>query len=93
MSKRRMVLQEPVSGSAMSNIEHTFADTNRHLVEVPDSFAVARWRRDADVATICRCILGTLKYEPHAADTTSLRQAVVEQREAARALAPGRSAT
>ena len=41
-----------VSGSAMSNNEHTFADTNRHLVEVPDSFAVARWRRDADVATI-----------------------------------------
>ena len=22
---------------------HTFTDTNRHLVEVPDSFAVARW--------------------------------------------------
>jgi hypothetical protein len=87
----RMVLQEPVSGSAMSNIEHTFADTNRHLVEVPDSFAVARWRRDADVATICRCILGTLKHEPHAALRRAL-EALVEQREAARALAPGRSA-
>jgi hypothetical protein len=55
---------------------------NRHLVEVPDRFAVARWSRDADVATIARCILGTLKYEPHAADTTALRHAlegVIEQ--------------
>jgi len=49
---------------------------NRHLVEVPDSFAVARWSRDADVATIARCILGTLKYEPHTADTTVLRRAL-----------------
>ena len=65
-----------VSGSAMSNNEHTFADTNRHLVEVPDSFAIARWPRDADVATISRCILGTLKYEPHTADITVLRQAL-----------------
>lgn len=73
---RRMVLQEPVSGSAMSNNEHTFADRNRHLVEVPDSFAIARWPRDADVATIARCILATLKYEPHTADTTLLRQAL-----------------
>jgi len=66
-----------VLGSAMSNNEHTFADTNRHLVEVPDSFAIAPWSRDADVATIARCILGTLKYEPHAADTTVLRRALV----------------
>jgi hypothetical protein len=49
---------------------------NRHLVEVPDRFAVARWSRDADVATIARCILGTLKYEPHTADTTVLRHAL-----------------
>src|SRR5215470_14327088 len=49
---------------------------NRHLAEVPDNFAVARWSRDADVATIARCILGTLKYEPHTADTTVLRQAL-----------------
>jgi hypothetical protein len=49
---------------------------NRHLVEVPDSFAVARWSRDADVATIARCILANLKYEPHTADTTLLRQAL-----------------
>ena len=60
----------------MSNNEHTFADTNRHLVEVPDSFAIARWPRDADVATIARCILGTLKYEPHTANTTVLRRAL-----------------
>ena len=71
-----MVLQEPVSGSAMSNNEHTFADRNRRLVEVPDSFAIARWPRDADVATIARCIVATLKYEPHTADTTLLRQAL-----------------
>jgi hypothetical protein len=58
------------------NTEHEFADTNRHLVEVPDTFAIARWPRDADVATICRCILGTLKYEPHAADITVLRRAL-----------------
>jgi hypothetical protein len=56
--------------------QHTFADTNRHLVEVPDTFAIARWRRDADVASIARCILGTLKYEPHAADTRPLRSAL-----------------
>jgi hypothetical protein len=58
------------------NTEHGFADTNRHLVEVPDTFAIARWPRDADVATIARCILGTLKYEPHAADLTALRRAL-----------------
>jgi hypothetical protein len=55
---------------------------NRHLVEVPDRFAVARWSHEADVATIARCILGTLKYEPHTADTTALRRAlegVIEQ--------------
>ena len=59
-----------------SNTEHKFADTNLHLVEVPDTFAIARWPRDADVATIARCILGTLKYEPHTADTTALRRAL-----------------
>ena len=58
------------------NTEHEFADTNRHLVEVPDTFAIARWPRDADVATIARCILATLKYEPHTADTTALRRAL-----------------
>ena len=60
----------------MSNTEHDFADTNRHLVEVPDSFAIARWPRDADVATIARCILATLRYEPHTTDVTVLRQAL-----------------
>lgn len=51
-------------------------DRNRHIVEIPDSFASAHWSREADVATICRCILGTLKYEPHAADLTPLRSAL-----------------
>jgi hypothetical protein len=60
----------------MKNTEHKFADKNRHLVEVPHTFAIARWRRDADIITIARCILGTLKYEPHAADTTPLRDAL-----------------
>jgi hypothetical protein len=54
----------------------SFADPNRFLVEIPHGFAVARWSRDADVATIARCILGTLKYEPHAVDTTVLRRAL-----------------
>ena len=49
---------------------------SRHLVEVPDSFAIAPWPRDADVATIACCILGTLKYEPHAVDTAVLRRAL-----------------
>jgi hypothetical protein len=39
-------------------------------------FAIAQWRRDADVATIARCILGTLKFEPHTADTTLLKRAL-----------------
>jgi hypothetical protein len=50
---------------------------NRHLVEIPDTFAVARWSRDADVAQIARCILATLKYEPHAADTSTLREVLM----------------
>jgi hypothetical protein len=60
----------------VSNAEDAFKDTNRHLVEVPDSYAIARWPRDADVATICRWILGTLKYEPHSADVTALQDAL-----------------
>lgn len=60
----------------MSNTEYRLADPNRHVVEVPDSFAIARWRRDADVTTICRCILDTLKFEPHTADTKALRRAL-----------------
>jgi hypothetical protein len=46
------------------------------LVEVPDSFAIARWSRDAEAKTIARCILATLKYEPHTADITVLRHAL-----------------
>ena len=53
-----------VSRSSMSNTEHRFADPNRHVVEVPHRFAIAR------------CILGTLKYEPHSADTTALPRAL-----------------
>jgi len=59
-----------------------YDEAKRHLVEIPERFAVARWSRDADVAEIARCILGTLKYEPHTADTTALRRAlegVIEQ--------------
>ena len=51
---------------------------NRCLVEIPDTFAVAHWPRDAEVAQIARCILGTLKYEPHTADTVMLRRALRE---------------
>src|SRR5262245_13714070 len=40
---------------------------NRHLVEVPDTFAIARWRRDADVANNARCIIGTQKDAHHTA--------------------------
>jgi hypothetical protein len=49
---------------------------NRCLVEIPEMFAVARWPRDAEVAEIARCILGTLRYEPHTADTRMLRRAL-----------------
>ena len=47
---------------------------NRHLVEIPDTFAVARWPRDADIGVIATCIVATLKYEPHRADVEPLRQ-------------------
>jgi hypothetical protein len=57
----------------------------RHIVEIPDQFAVARWSRDADVATIARCILGTLKYEPHATNTDPLRRALESVADAAMA--------
>src|SRR5262245_10015342 len=51
-------------------------EPNRHFVELPDSHAIARWPRSADVPTIVRCILGTLKYEPHTNDTTTLQDAL-----------------
>jgi hypothetical protein len=47
-----------------------------YLAEMLDKFAVTHWPRDADVATIARCILGTLKYEPHTADTMVIRSAL-----------------
>ena len=52
------------------------SEPNRHVIEVPDKFAIARWSREADIGEIARCILGTLKYEPHAVDTTVLRDAL-----------------
>ena len=58
------------------NASKSFADPNRFLVEIPHRFAVARWSREADIATIARCILATLKYEPHTTDTTALRRAL-----------------
>src|SRR5215467_1273691 len=50
----------------------------RHVVEVPDTFAIARWPRNAGGAAIARCILGTLKYEPHTADLTALKDVLEE---------------
>jgi len=67
---------DAVIDEVASNTEQKFADTNRHLVEVPDTYAVARWPRDADVATIARAMRATLTYEPHGADTTPLRRAL-----------------
>jgi hypothetical protein len=69
-------MSSPTDQDLTENASKSVVDPNRHLVEVPDSFAIARWPRDADVSTICRCILGTLKYEPHAADVTGLRRAL-----------------
>jgi hypothetical protein len=40
-----------VEQKKVADASELFADPNRHVVEVPDSFAVARWSRDADVAT------------------------------------------
>jgi len=57
-------------------VEQFYDRSIRYLIEIPDRFAIARWPRDADVVTIARCILGTLKYEPHTADTTALRHAL-----------------
>jgi hypothetical protein len=51
-------------------------EPNRHLVEIPDRFAVARWSRDADVGTIARCVLATLRFEPHVCDVSALRHAL-----------------
>ena len=68
MGDRHRARRQPLSRSApMSNATDQaltpnastrFADPNRHLVEVPDSFAIARWPRDVDQATIARCMLG-----------------------------------
>jgi hypothetical protein len=57
-------------------VQQFYSGETMYLVEMPDKFVVARWPRDADVVTIAHCILGTLKYEPHTADTTALRSAL-----------------
>ena len=64
------------TGQFILGPEYAPPNKNRFVVEVPDKFATARWSRDANVATIARCILGTLKYEPHTADITVLRRAL-----------------
>src|SRR5215475_3228785 len=65
------------SPSEQAEVCEQFYDRSiRYLVEIPDRFAIARWSRDADISTIARCILGTLKYEPHACDITALRRAL-----------------
>ena len=64
------------TGQFILGPEYAPPNKNRFVVEVPDKFAIARWPRDADVPTIARCILGTLKYEPHTADITPLQRAL-----------------
>jgi hypothetical protein len=61
------VAEEPDASAEGGNSDYFY-------VETPDRFAVGRWPRDADIATICRCIVGTLRYEPHAEDITALRK-------------------
>jgi hypothetical protein len=67
---------ERLQTRAMLLFDLTAPKPTRHLVEIPDHFVVAHWSRKADLTTICRCILGTLKYEPHASDTSELRRAL-----------------
>jgi hypothetical protein len=71
----RTEMRDP-TGQFILGPEYAPPNKNRCVVEVPDKFAIARWSRDADVATIARSILGTLKYEPHTADVMVLRQAL-----------------
>lgn len=66
----------PAREAATASVPAMWTGAAMSRGEVPDSFAVARWSRDADVATIARCILGRLKYEPHTADVTVPRQAL-----------------
>src|SRR5262249_32927259 len=71
------VMSMPAEQEVMEIQGHpTCGPGQRFLGQVPARFAVARGPRDADVSTTCRCILGTLKYEPHAADVTGLRRAL-----------------
>jgi hypothetical protein len=69
----RTEMRDP-TGQFILGPEYAPPNKNRFVVEVPDKFATARWSRDADIVTIARCMLATLKYEPHAADTVVLRR-------------------
>ena len=75
-ARPKLILRTGVGVATDEQPHRSLTENARFLVEIPDRFAIARWSRDADVATICRCILGTLKYEPHTADITVLRQAL-----------------
>jgi hypothetical protein len=69
----RTEMRDP-TGQFTLGPEYAPPNKNRFVVEVPDKFATARWSRDADIVTIARCMLATLKYEPHTCDVTALRQ-------------------
>ena len=74
--KRDMTTTTPFPSKQAKVCEQFYDGSIRYLIEGPENFAAAHWPRDADIATIARCILGTLKYEPHSADTTPLRLAL-----------------
>jgi hypothetical protein len=71
-------LARELLGLALEVADEPKLSSNRHIVEIPDRFVVARWSRDADAVTIARCILGAIKFEPHTADTGPLRHALME---------------
>jgi hypothetical protein len=52
------------------------SDEERKAATAEAALVVARWRRDADVITVAKCILGTLKYEPHRHDIGPLIRAL-----------------
>jgi hypothetical protein len=77
---------------ALAVAKDPIPDPNRYIVEIPERFAVARWSRDADVATIARCIGATLRYEPHLADITVLRRALEDVIHRVEGIGPGQTA-
>lgn len=68
--------RDPSPSEQANVVEQVYDKSVRYIIEVPDKFAIARWPRDGDVATIARCILGTVKYEPHGSDVTPLKRAL-----------------